>query len=77
MASTTAPPTTVATTEVTATTTAGCHPAYIECIDNYPGDALNCGDIPSHLKPVHLRDADWDPYGLDGNDNDGLGCEGG
>ncbi len=77
-ATSTAPPTTavVTTTEAPTTTSVDCHPAYVECIPNYPGDALNCGDLSASVKPVRVRDPSWDPYGLDG-DNDGVGCEAG
>lgn len=61
-------------TNVETTTTAGCHPAYVECIPHHRGDALNCGDLSSSTKPVRLRDADRDPYDLDSN-GDGVGCE--
>jgi len=53
-----------------------CHPAYSPCIPNFPGDALNCGDLPGRLKPVTVHNVANDPYGLDG-DNDGVGCESG
>lgn len=47
-----------------------CHPAYHECLPEV-GD-LNCGDV-GHS--VTVRDPSDDPYGLDGNDHDGAGCE--
>lgn len=75
-ATTTAPSTTAAATSTSATTTLGCHPAYGGCIPHHPGDALNCGDLPSSQKPVTVRVISVDPYGLDG-DNDGIGCESG
>ena len=53
-----------------------CHPAYDPCLPNLSGDALNCGDLPSSLKPVRLRQIGVDPYRLDG-DRDGIGCESG
>ena len=76
-APTTTPPTTIAapTTAAPTTTAGGCHPAYEGCLQNLPGDALNCGDIPASQKPVVLRDVNVDPYKLDGNDRDGRGCE--
>ena len=37
------------------TSSGGCHPAYDPCLPNLPGDALNCGDIDSSLKPVNVR----------------------
>ena len=51
-----------------------CHPAYLPCLPNLDGDALNCGDLDSSQKPVTVLDPAVDPYGLDG-DNDGIGCE--
>lgn len=47
-----------------------CHPAYHECLPQ-TGD-LNCGDV-GHS--VNVLDPNRDPYGLDGNDHDGKGCE--
>lgn len=47
-----------------------CHPAYYECLPQV-GD-LNCGDV-GHS--VTVFDPNNDPYGLDGNDKDGNGCE--
>ena len=69
---TTATTTTAATTTTVATTTAAsnCHPNYEPCVPNVAGD-LNCDDIGFSVRVVGGRD----PYGLDGNDNDGLGCE--
>ena len=69
--------TTTTTTTVPATTsppappptTSSCHPNYSPCIPNVAGD-LNCADIGIQVTVI-----DADPYGLDGNDNDGLGCE--
>ena len=80
-ASTTAPSTTAApattvaavTTAAAVTTTAAsapnCHPNYKPCVPNVAGD-LNCGDIGFQVEVMGA-----DPYGLDGNDNDNLGCE--
>ena len=51
-----------------------CHPAYSPCLPNLPGDALNCGDIPSSLKPIRVLTIGVDPYRLD-RDRDGWGCE--
>lgn len=66
--------TTASTTTSVATTTAvpegDCHPNYKPCITNLPGDALNCADVRRQVQVI-----DADPYQLDGNDNDGLGCE--
>ncbi len=50
-----------------------CHPAYIPCLPNLPGDALNCGDLSSAQKPVQVRTIGVDPYRLD-RDGDGFGC---
>ena len=55
-------------------TTSRCHPAYVTCIPNRPGDALNCADLTSAQKPVRLKQRGVDPYRLDG-DGDGVGCE--
>ena len=74
--STQPPTTTVSTTTQSSSTTSGCHPAYRPCLPHHPGDALNCGDLPSGLKPVTVIDVDVDPYGLDA-DSDGVGCESG
>lgn len=77
---TTQTPTTQRPTTQPATTARGqdCHPAYVECLPNLPGDALNCGDIDNSLKPIHLRDPAVDPYNIDGRGqtiDDGLACE--
>lgn len=40
------------------------------CIAPPPPD-LNCADVPYH----NIRINGSDPHGLDGNDNDGIGCE--
>ena len=77
---TTRAPTTQRTTTLPATTATGqgCHPAYVECLPNLPGDALNCGDIDNSLKPIHLKDPAIDPYNIDGRGHtvdDGLACE--
>lgn len=50
-----------------------CHPAYIPCLPNLPGDALNCGDLSSAQKPVQVRTIGVDPYRLD-RDRNGFGC---
>jgi len=64
-----------ATTATTTTTPppSNCHPAYIPCLPNLPGDALNCGNLSSSQKPVQVRTIGVDPYRLDGN-KDGRGC---
>ena len=66
------------TTDSTPTTTLTvaddlCHPAYIPCLPNLPGDAMNCGDLSSAQKPVQLHTIGVDPYRLD-RDRDGRGC---
>ena len=50
-----------------------CHPAYIPCLPNLPGDAVNCGDLESGQKPVQVREIGVDPYRLD-RDKNGVGC---
>lgn len=47
-----------------------CHPDYDPCIPYFPGDALNCADVGVSVIVIGT-----DPYRLDGNDNDGKGCE--
>ena len=59
------------TTAAPATAAPNCHPNYEPCIPNFPGDALNCGDVRIQVRVIGGRD----PYNLDGNDDDGLGCE--
>jgi hypothetical protein len=55
----------------TVTPNGGCHPSYPTlCLPAAPPD-LDCGDIPNRNFPVLPPD----PHRLDGNDNDGLGCE--
>lgn len=46
-----------------------CHPNYSPCIPIVAGD-LDCKDVRIQVAVIGA-----DPYGLDGNDNDGLGCE--
>ncbi len=69
-----AAPTMAVATDVETTATLDCHPAYLACIPNHRGDALNCGDLSSSVKPVRLRDSSRDPYRLDSN-GDGIGCD--
>lgn len=73
--SSTAPPPTVAATTASEETTTipGCHPAYVECLPNRPGDPPDCDDLRDSFDHVHLVDPDWDPYELDDN-GDGMGC---
>jgi hypothetical protein len=48
-----------------------CDPSYPDvCIPPYPPD-LNCSDVPY----TNIRVIGADPHGLDGYDNDGVGCE--
>jgi micrococcal nuclease len=48
-----------------------CDPSYPDvCIAPYPPD-VNCDDIPD--KDITVLPPD--PHGLDGNDNDGIGCD--
>ena len=68
---TAAPTTTTIAPTTTAAPASNCHPNYSPCVPNFPGDALNCDDIRFQVTVIGGRD----PYGLDGNDNDGLGCE--
>ena len=70
---TTAPPETTAPPQTEAAVDDQCHPAYIPCLPNLPGDALNCGDLSSAQKPVEVRTIGVDPYRLD-RDRDGRGC---
>ena len=51
----------------------GCHPAYVPCLPNLPGDALDCGDLTADQKPVTVNEIGVDPYQLD-RDADGRGC---
>ena len=54
-----------------------CHPSYPDdCIPAPPPD-LDCPDIRAMLGHgnITVDHAYGDPHGLDGNDNDGLGCE--
>lgn len=46
-----------------------CNPNYSGCVPNVSYD-LNCDDIGYQVTVIG-----YDQYGLDGNDNDGLGCE--
>ncbi len=74
--STTTPPTSTTTTSPPTTATlpispTECHPAYSSPCLPITSD-LNCPDIEQLVK---LRDKNVDPYRLDGNDNDGIGCE--
>ncbi len=49
-----------------------CHPAYIGgCVPTDMGD-VNCGDLNF---AVRLRNVNVDPYNLDSDDDDDIGCE--
>lgn len=57
-------------------TTTGCHSSYSGCVPI--ASDVDCaggsGDGPVYVDgPVYIEGSD--PYGLDGNDNDGIGCE--
>ena len=71
---TTVPIQTAASTSVEAANDDLCHPSYIPCLPNLPGDAVNCGDLSGSQKPVEVRTIGVDPYRLD-RDRDGQACE--
>lgn len=77
---TTRPATTTTTRPTTGCKTSGIYLAKNGvCVANYEdatGD-VDCGQLPSAMKPVKVINPDNDPYGLDGSDHDGLGCESG
>lgn len=53
-----------------------CHPSYDPCVPIGPDAdcASGSGDGPIYVtQPVRILGPD--EYGLDGNNNDGLGCE--
>jgi hypothetical protein len=54
-------------------TTGDCDESYLQCIPSHPPD-LDCGDkgVPKNIIVIGS-----DPHDLDGNDNDGIGCESG
>ena len=41
-----------------------CHPAYLPCLPDLPGNALDCTDLRNDLKPVVVLDLADDPYRL-------------
>jgi hypothetical protein len=47
----------------------GCHSSYVPCVPESPGD-LDCKDVGHRVAVVGP-----DEYRLDGDDNDGKGCE--
>lgn len=47
----------------------GCHPSYVPCVPRSVSD-LDCKDVGHRVRVVGP-----DEYRLDGNDNDGKGCE--
>jgi micrococcal nuclease len=74
-----APTTTTAAPTTTAPPASNCHPAYSSpCVPTGVSDvdcAGGSGNGPYYVSgPVYLSGT-ADPYGLDGNDNDGIGCE--
>ena len=69
--------TTITTPQLTTTSTDGCHPAYAPCVPI--ASDVDClgggGDGPEYIRgPIQILDP-ADPYGLDGRDNNGIGCE--
>ena len=67
---------TTTTSDAETTTTDNCHPDYVQCLPNLPGDALDCESFGVFgLGPIDLVEIGVDPYVLDGN-NDGIGCQG-
>ena len=76
---TAAPTTSTAAPTTTAPPASNCHPAYSSpCVPAGVSDvdcAGGSGNGPYYVNgPVYLVGSD-DPYDLDGNDNDGVGCE--
>lgn len=53
-----------------------CSPAYLPCLPDLEGDALDCGDLAPDQKPVRLLDRDNDPYQLQGPERSGVACAG-
>lgn len=73
---TTPPPTTAPPTTAAPPPAQDCHPSYDPCVPI--ASDVDCaggsGNGPVYVDgPVYI--VDGDPYGLDGNDNDGIGCE--
>lgn len=65
-----APPTLAPPT--VASPSSNCEPAYPDiCLPIATSDTLDCGDVPH----ARFRVLPPDPYNLDGNDKDGIGCE--
>jgi hypothetical protein len=65
------------TPQLTTSSTDGCHPAYAPCVPI--ASDVDClgggGDGPEYIRgPIQILDP-ADPYGLDGRDNNGIGCE--
>ena len=72
-----APPPPVVAQATVATPAAGCSPHYSPCVPiAFDVDcAGGPGDGPAYVSgPIYVIDGQ-DPYGLDGNDNNGIGCE--
>ena len=71
-----APKSATSETVKTKPVTSSCHPGYSGCLKMNAGD-YDCesgeGNGPNYTGPVEVYGSD--PFGLDGKDNDGLGCE--
>jgi hypothetical protein len=60
-------------------TSSGCHPSYPTLCLNANASDYDCaggsGDGPLYVSATNFTVLPPDPFGLDGNDNDGVGCE--
>jgi len=60
-------------------TSSGCHPSYPTLCLNPNASDYDCaggsGDGPLYVSATNFTVLPPDPFGLDGNDNDGVGCE--
>lgn len=56
--------------------TGRCNPAYLPCLPDLEGDALDCEDLEPDQKPVRLLDRNKDPYQLQGPERSGVACAG-
>ncbi len=54
--------------------TGRCSSAYLPCLPDLEGDALDCDDLAPDQKPVRLLDRNKDPYQLQGSDRSGVAC---
>ncbi len=54
--------------------TGRCSSAYLPCLPDLDGDALDCDDLAPDQKPVRLLDRNKDPYQLQGPDRSGVAC---